>query len=139
MDLSKHLQKAEEAIERRNFAGAFSLLWPLLRIEPNNQQLTKLLLDGARRRFQYQNPSRLTLLLKGHGYYSLGVVSLGLHRYESAANSLLNAALVDPTKAKWLATLGYSLEQGGKTAAALDCSCLDVAGSRSRAALRRRT
>ena len=36
MDLSKHLEKAEEAVKRRNYAFAVNLYGQLLSLQPDN-------------------------------------------------------------------------------------------------------
>lgn len=119
MDISKHLEKAEEALRRKNFDGAMGLFEQLLELSPNDCRARKGLLAAAWKRFEYKKPMRALLLASASPNLAAGKSMATMKKWAQAATSYQKACLIDPTNESWAMTLAESLELGGLADGAL--------------------
>ena len=119
MDISKHIEKAEEAVRRKNFDGAISLYEQLLEFQPNDLRARKGLLQAARKRYEYKKPMKALLLAASGPHLAAAKSMQTVKKWKQAADHYQKALLQDPTSAAWCLVLGECLEMSGVADGAL--------------------
>ncbi len=121
MDVSKHVEKAEEAVRRKNFDYAISLYQQLLAIRPDEGRARAGLRQALNRRFEYKKSPKVLALLSGAFPLLLGNLYRALKKPIPAASNFERYLVLDPKNMKVNAKLGDCL-----TAAGFDQSALAV-------------
>lgn len=118
MDYSKHLQKAEEALRRRNYDFAIEVYQQLIDIEPDLGEARGGLRRALRLRFEKKGGGKLFRALAGAGPLAAakGLVKAGKHR--AAAKSLESYLVRNPMDEDANLLLGECLENAGFTKSA---------------------
>lgn len=119
MDLSKHIEKAEDAARRKNFDGAIALYHQILDLDPDAGKARAGLRDVLAQRAQKQRPSKLGALLSG----SVPLISVAIGRLlrqpKVVARSLERYLVHDPFHLARNLQLGDALEKAGCAASAI--------------------
>lgn len=119
MDYSKHIQKAEEAVKRRNYDFAVQLYQQILEIEPDQGDARRGLRQALKAREGVKKGGRLLKLVKGAGPLTMarGLAKAGKHDVAAKACETYLAAAPLDVEANML--LGTSLEAAGHFRSAL--------------------
>ena len=119
MDLSKHLEKAREAVKRKNYAFAVNLYGQLLGLQPDNADARAGLRDALFRKAAAKKPSKFFALLGG-GVHLITAKLMGALRQPKAAASAYERYLkLDPLDEGSNLALAASLERAGYANSAL--------------------
>lgn len=119
VDYSKHIQKAEEALRRRNYDFAVQLYQQLLEIDPDVGQARAGLRVALRKRHETKKGGKLLGKLKGAGPLA---AAKGLHKarkYGAAARRLEQYLASQPLDEEGNLLLGICLESAGHNRSAL--------------------
>ena len=119
MDFSKHIQKAEEALQRRNFDFAVQLYQQLLEIDPDQGEARAGLRRALRRRHETHKGGRLLAALRGATPLAVAKGLARAGRHDAAAKALESYLATSPMDAEANLLLGISLESAGHYASAL--------------------
>lgn len=119
MDLSKHLEKAAEAVKRRNYPFAIDLYTQLLGLQPDNGKARSGLREALFRKAEAKPPSKLFALLGGLPSLLIGKLMRLLGQHKAAASSLERYLRLDPLAEGVNLALAGSLEKAGFNNSAL--------------------
>ncbi len=119
MDLSKHLEKAAEAVKRRNYKFAVDLYAQLLSLQPDNGEARTGLRQALFKKAEAKPPSRIFAMLGG-GVHLMSAWLAGVFRAPSAAAKAYERYLtLDPLAEGPNLKLGQSLLKAGHKHSAL--------------------
>jgi len=111
VDFSKQLQKAEEAVRRRNFDFAIELYKQLLEIEPDQGEARAGLRQALKKRHdQKKGGSRLLSAIGGAGPLAMAKAMRKAGRHDAAVKALESYLAVSPLDEEGNLLLGRSLE-----------------------------
>ncbi|MBN2492156.1 MAG: tetratricopeptide repeat protein [Planctomycetes bacterium] len=116
MDVDKHIEKAEDAVKRRNFEFAINLYQQLLLINPNHMRARKGLYDAALRNWERKHPGRGGKTSRGSGLGATLAILLraGGRKDPTAVMAACDKALArSPREPKVLEKLGYAAARAG--------------------------
>jgi tetratricopeptide (TPR) repeat protein len=113
MDLSKHLEKAAEAVKRRNYPFAVNLYGQLLALQPDNGQARSGLRTALFKKAEAKKPSKVFALIGGGVHLLIGKACRMLGRHAAAARSFERYLAHDPLSESVNLQLGDSLERAG--------------------------
>jgi tetratricopeptide (TPR) repeat protein len=120
VDFSKHLQKADEAMRRRNFDFAVEVYLQLLEIDPDLGEARAGLRQAYRKRFEAkQGGSKLLRAIGGAAPLAMAKTLRKAGRHDAAAKALETYLGSQPLDPEANLLLGMSLEEGGHTRSAL--------------------
>ena len=119
MDLSKHLEKAAEAVKRRNYAFAVKVYGQLLAIQPDNGDARAGLRLALFKKASAKTPTRLGAWLFGGPHLLVGLLCRVLGRQEAAARAFESFLIHDPLNERVLMRLAEALENAGHSSSAL--------------------
>lgn len=119
MDISKHLEKADEAVRRKNFDGAIELYQQLIQIQPTSYDARKGLLAAAAKRYEYKKPMKALLLASAGASLAGGKSMKAMKKWAQAAEQYQKVVILDPTNADWSMSLAESLEGASNNDGAL--------------------
>ena len=114
MDYSKQLQKAEEAVRRRNFDFAIELYRQILEIEPDQGEARSGLRQALRKRHEgKKGGSRLLSAIGGAAPLAMAKTLRKAGKHEAAVKALESYLAVLPMDEDANLLLGQSLEEAG--------------------------
>ncbi len=114
MDFSKQLQKAEDALRRRNYDFAIELYQQLLELSPDLGEARSALRQALRRRHEAKGGgSKFLRALGGAAPLALAKTLSKAGRHEAAAKQLESYLATNPLDADANLLLGQSLEAAG--------------------------
>lgn len=119
MDLSKHLEKAEEAVKRKNYAFAVNLYGQLLGLQPDNGAARAGLRTALFKKAEQRKPSKAIAVVFGGIHLLFAKLSTTLRKHGAAAKSLERYLAMDPLDEGANLALARSLERAGFPASAL--------------------
>ena len=119
MDFSKHIQKAEEALRRRNYDFAIQLYQQLVEIDANQGEARGGLRRALKLRHEAKGGGRLMRMLKGATPLAMAKTLAKAGKHEGAAKSLEGYLASNPLDEEANLLLGISLEAAGHYASAL--------------------
>src|SRR5688572_29465512 len=120
VDFSKHLQKAEEAMRRRNYDFAVEVYLQLLEIDPDLGEARAGLRQAYRKRSEAkQGGSKLLRAIGGAGPLAMAKTLRKAGRHDAAAKALETYLGGQPLDAEANLMLGMALEDGGHLRSAL--------------------
>lgn len=119
MDVNKHIEKAEEAVRRKNFDYAISLYQQLLAIRPDEGRARAGLRQALSRRYEYKKTPKVFAILSGGLPLMIGNLYRAIKKPAKAAASFERYLVHDPNNPKVNGALGQCLEQAGHEASAL--------------------
>jgi tetratricopeptide (TPR) repeat protein len=110
LDFSKHIQKAEEAVRRRNYDFAVQVYQQLLEIDPDQGEARAGLRQALRRRHEKKKGGRLLGVLKGATPLAVGKTLARTGKHAAAAKSFETYLATQPLDEDANLMLGASLE-----------------------------
>ncbi|MEO0652340.1 MAG: tetratricopeptide repeat protein [Planctomycetota bacterium] len=113
VDFTKHLQKAEEAVRRRNYDFAVELYRQLLDLDPDQGDARAGLRQALHLRHQTKGGGKLLRSLRGAAPLSKAHGMLKLKRFDAAARALEDYLKSNPVDVEANLLLGESLEAAG--------------------------
>ena len=113
MDYSKHLQKAEEALRRRNYDFAVEVYQQLLELEPDLAEARAGLRQALKRRFEQQKGGKLFRALSGAGPLAMAKTLRKAGKHQAAAKAVEQYLGGNPLDEEANLLLGMSLEDAG--------------------------
>ncbi|MFT5050682.1 MAG: tetratricopeptide (TPR) repeat protein [Chlamydiales bacterium] len=119
MDFSKHIQKADEALRRRNHDFAIQLYQQLIEIDADQGEARAGLRRALRARHESKGGGRLFRLLKGAGPLAVAKTLAKAGKHDAAAKSLETYLASNPLDEDANLLLGISLEAAGHYDSAL--------------------
>lgn len=119
MDLSKHLEKAEEAVKRRNYAFAVNLYGQLLSLQPDNGKARAGLRTALYKKAEQKPPSKFFAMLGGGIHLLIAQIARACGGHAAAAKALERYLALDPLAEAANLKLGESLERAGHRHSAL--------------------
>jgi len=120
VDFSKHLQKAEEALRRRNYDFAVEVYQQLLEIDPDQGEARAGLRQAYRKRMEAKKGgSKLLRTLGGAGPLAMAKGLRKAGRHDACAKALETYLGGNPLDAEANLLLGMALEDAGHTRSAL--------------------
>ncbi|MHC5062809.1 MAG: tetratricopeptide repeat protein [Planctomycetota bacterium] len=119
MDLSKHLEKAAEAVKRRNYPFAIGLYHQLLDIQPDEGRAREGLRRALFKKAEAKPPSKFFAMLSGGPSLLIGSLLALLGRHQSAARSYERYLSHDPLNEGINLKLAVALEKAGCQKSAL--------------------
>lgn len=113
MDVSKHLEKAADAVRKKNFDYAISLYHQVLTIRPDHGEARAALREALVRRYEYKKIPRALALIQGL-HHRLGVaIGRLLKKPAQVIQSAEGYLRSDPRNASVNAALAEALEAAG--------------------------
>lgn len=119
MDYSKHLEKAEEALRRRNFDFAIEVYQQLLELDPDLGDARRGLRQALRKRFEAKGGGKLMRALTGAVPLATAKALRKAGRHDACAKSLESYLATSPLDEEANLLLGLSLEDAGHKKSAL--------------------
>lgn len=119
MDLSKHLEKAEDAIRRKNFDFGIDLYRQLLSVSPGDYQARAGLHRAYVRRHEAKPTSAWIAKVQGSPSLALAKTLLAARNYAKAAEAFESYIALDPLNLAYNMELGAALEAANFTDGAL--------------------
>lgn len=119
MDLSKHLEKADEAVKKRNYALAVDIYSKLLAMQPDNGEARAGLRRALFKRAEAKKPSRVVAMLGGGVHLLTAGLCRMLNKHAAASRAYERYLLLDPRNEAVNVKLGDSLERAGWKQSAL--------------------
>lgn len=113
VDFSKHLQKAEEAVRRRNYDFAVELYRQLLDVDPDQGEARSGLRAALKKRHDAKPPGRFSKALRGALPLSKAHALLKAKKYVPAARALEDYLASSPMDEEANLMLGEALELAG--------------------------
>ncbi len=113
MDISKHLERAEEAVRKKNFDFAISLYNQTLAIKPGYREAWLGLLQTAARRFEYKRTASLTRILQGMPQLVVLTIGRILKNNGMVLRACQRYLMGDPYRDSVNFLLGNALEASG--------------------------
>jgi tetratricopeptide (TPR) repeat protein len=119
MDLSKHLEKAEEAVRKRNYPLAVDIYGKLLAMQPDDEAARAGLRRALFKKAEAKAPSKAVALLAGGVHLVSGSVASLLGRHAAAAKAYERYLVHDPLNEGVNLRLGHALQRAGYSRGAL--------------------
>jgi len=119
VDYSKHLEKADEALRRKNFDFAIEVYHQLLELEPDLGEARAGLRRALRRKFEAKGGGRLLRALSGAVPLATAKTLRKAGRHDACAKSLESYLSSNPMDEDANLLLGMSLEDAGHKQSAL--------------------
>lgn len=119
MDLSKHLEKADEAVKKRNYALAVDIYSKLLAMQPDSGEARAGLRRALFKRAEAKKPSKLVAMLGGGVHLLSGSLCRMLGKHAGAAKAFERYLALDPRNEAVNVKLGEALERSGCMRSAL--------------------
>ena len=119
MDLSNHLEKAAEAVKRRNYPFAVSLYGKLLALQPDNGDARAGLRQALYKRAEAKKPSKVFAWLGGGVHRLTAVLARSMGKHAAAARAYERFLVLDPLDEGANLKLGDSLQRAGHRRSAL--------------------
>jgi tetratricopeptide (TPR) repeat protein len=119
MDLSKHLEKAEDAVRRRNFDYGIDLYRQLLTVSPGDYQARLGLHRAYFKRNEAKSGSAWIAKVQGGPSLALAKTLMAARNYAKAADALESYLALDPLNQGINLDLGHALELANLHDAAL--------------------
>ncbi len=119
MDLSKHLEKAAEAVRRRNYPFAIGLYQQLLALQPDEGRARAGLRAALFQKAEQKPPAKVFALLGGGVHLGLASLLRLLGRHRAAAGAYERYLVHDPLNEAANLQLGNSLMRAGLANSAL--------------------
>ncbi len=119
MDLSKHLEKAAEAVKRRNYPFAVNLYGQLIALQPDNGEARAGLRLALFKKAEQKPPSKLFAMLGGGLPLMMAGMSRMIGQHKSAAKGYERYLAQDPLNERVNMRLAEALTKAGFKAAAL--------------------
>jgi tetratricopeptide (TPR) repeat protein len=119
MDLSKHLEKADEAVKRRNYAFAVNLYGQLLGLQPDNGKARAGLRTALFKKAEQKKPSKAFAMVAGGIHLLVGKVSALCGGHGAAAKAYERYLAMDPLAEGPNLALAEALERAGHKHSAL--------------------
>lgn len=113
LDYSKHIQKAEEAIRRRNYDFAIQLFQQLLEIEPDQADARAGLRVAVRKKHETKKGGAFLRKLGGSGPLAMAKTLRKAGKHAAAAKSFESYLASNPLDVDANLQLGMCLEEGG--------------------------
>jgi tetratricopeptide (TPR) repeat protein len=113
MDLSKHLEKAEDAVKRRSYAVAVDIYSKVLAMQPDNGDARAGLRRALFKKAEAKPPSKLFAMLGGGVHLLSGNLCRMLGKSAAAAKSYERYLALDPRNETINGKLGAALEKAG--------------------------
>ncbi len=113
MDFSKHLQKADQALERRNYDYAIELYRQLIDLDPDLGEARGGLRRALRARHETQGGGRLRRLVAGALPLARARALRRVGKLEASARALEDYLVANPLDAGANLELGVALEESG--------------------------
>jgi tetratricopeptide (TPR) repeat protein len=113
VDFSKHIQKAEEAMRRRNYDFVVELYQQLLEIDPDQGEARAGLRQALKKRFEQRKGGRLFRTLSGAGPLAMAKTLRKAGRHQASAKALENYLATNPLDEEANLQLGMALEDSG--------------------------
>ncbi len=113
MDYSKHIQKAEEAIRRRNYDFAIQLFQQLLEIEPDQAEARGGLRVALKKRHEGKKGGAFLRKLSGGGPLAMAKTLRKAGKHKAAIKSFESYLATNPLDVDANLQLGMTLEEGG--------------------------
>lgn len=113
LDFSKHIQKAEEAMRRRNYDFAVELYQQLLEIDPDQGEARGGLRRALKARFQKKKPGKFFRAIGGAGPLAMAKTLRKAGKHEACAKSLETYLAGNPMDEDANLMLGMALEDAG--------------------------
>lgn len=119
MDLSKHLEKADEAVKKRNYALATDIYSKLLAMQPDSGEARAGLRRSLFKKAEAKKPSKVVAMVFGGVHLLSGSLCRMLGKHGAAAKSYERYLALDPRNENVNVKLGDSLERAGHKRSAL--------------------
>lgn len=119
MDLSKHLDKAADAVRRRNYKLATQICSQLLALQPDHEEARRCLRNALFKKAEAKPPSKLAAILGGGPHLLMAAVTRMLRQHQAAARACERYLAVDPLNESVNLRLGEALEAAGHRKSAL--------------------
>lgn len=119
MDLSKHLEKADEAVRKRNYVLAADIYSKLLAMQPDSGEARAGLRRALFKKADAKKPSKVVAMLGGGVHLLSGAVSRMFGKHAAAAKAYERYLALDPRNEGVNVKLGESLERAGFKRSAL--------------------
>ena len=119
MDLSKHLEKAAEAVKRRNYGFAVNLYGQLLALQPDNGDARTGLRQALFKKAQAKPGGKAVAMLLGGVHLVSAEVARTLGRHGAAAKAYERYLVHDPLNEAVNLKLGRALQRAGHRHSAL--------------------
>ncbi len=113
MDFSKHIQKAEEALRRRNYDFAVELFRQLVDLDPDQGEARAGLRQALKKRHDTRKGGRLLRAVSGALPLSRAKAMAKLGKHEACAKALEDYLATNPVDVEANLLLGNSLEASG--------------------------
>ena len=113
VDFSKHLQKAEEALRRRNYDFAVEMYRQLLDLDPDQGDARKGLRQALKARHDAKSGGKLFRAIRGAAPLSKAHGMVKLKKYDAAARALEDYLKTNPVDVEANLLLGDALESAG--------------------------
>ena len=119
MDLSKHLDKAADAVKRRNFVLATQICAQLLALQPDHGEARACLRRALFKKAEAKAPSKVVAMLTGWPHLLTAAVARLLRKHDAAAKACERYLVLDPLSEAANLKLGEALEAAGHRNSAL--------------------
>ena len=119
MDLSKHLEKAKEAVKRRNYPFAINLYSQLLGLQPDNGAARSGLREALFKKAEAKPPSKLFAMIGGGPSLLLAKLFGLIRQHNAAASNYERYLRMDPLSESVNVSLATSLDRAGHSNSAL--------------------
>ncbi len=119
MDLSKHLEKAADAVKRRNYKLAAGICTQLLALQPDNGEARALLRSALFKKAKAKPPSKVGAWLGGGIHLASAQAMKLLGRHGASAKACERYLTLDPLNESVNLQLGEALERAGHSSSAL--------------------
>ncbi len=119
MDLSKHLEKADEAVKKRNYALAIDIYGKLLAMQPDSGEARAGLRRALFKKTEAKKPSKMVAMIGGGVHLLSASVCRMLGKHGGAAKAFERYLVLDPRNEAVNVKLGESLERAGHKRSAL--------------------
>ena len=120
MDITKHIEKAEDAARRKNFDGAIALYHQLLDLQPDSGRARRGLREVLQKRWERKRSSKATAVVSGLvPLLSIGVGRL-LRQHKVVSKGLERYLVNDPMNLRRNLMLGEALERAGCRESAIE-------------------
>lgn len=110
MDLSKHIQKAEESLRRRNYDFAVEIFRQLIDLDPDQGEARAGLRQALKKRFETKRGGKFLRAVSGALPLSRAKTFAKLGKHEACAKALEDYLLTNPLDEEANLLLGASLE-----------------------------
>lgn len=119
MDLSKHLEKADEAVKRRAYPLAIDIYTKLLAMQPDSGEARAGLREALFKKAGAKAPSRLVAMIGGGVHLLTGFLCRSFGKHAAAAKAYERYLGLDPLHEGTNLALGRSLQKAGLKRSAL--------------------